>query len=307
MKYIGKPKFFLEHDSLSIPSFVEDEDYNIDEATVRAFAKEWALYNEFSDEDLEQIGAEYFDIINLDDFGDDAEALDIGCGSGRWSIYVAPFFKKIEALDPNVSIVHAASINKKYRNIRFTHASVSAIPFPDNSFDLVFSLGVLHHVPNTNEAIAKAIQKVKPGGSLLLYLYYALDNRGWGYKQLFKGVNLIRLFISRMPAFIKEWSCDLIALLIYLPLSYISLGLQLTRLRPLILLGLKMPLAYYAGKSFTIMRNDALDRFGTPLEKRFTKHEIYSTLCEYGMTEIIFSENAPFWHVRAKKPTANNR
>jgi hypothetical protein len=50
------------------------------------------------------------------------------------------------------------------------------------------------------------------------------------------------------------------------------------------------------------MRNDALDRFGTPLEKRFTKTEIEAMLKQCGLTKIQFSNNQPYWHVIAQRP-----
>ena len=62
-----------------------------------------------------------------------------------------------------------------------------------------------------------------------------------------------------------------------------------------------LPLSYYSDKSFNIIKNDALDRFGTPLEQRFTKVEIEEMMKNAGLTNICFSDNEPYWHVKAKK------
>ena len=62
-----------------------------------------------------------------------------------------------------------------------------------------------------------------------------------------------------------------------------------------------MPLSYYIGKSINVIRNDALDRFGTPLEQRFSKKEIEEMLINAGLEDIVFSERAPYWHVLGKK------
>jgi hypothetical protein len=51
-----------------------------------------------------------------------------------------------------------------------------------------------------------------------------------------------------------------------------------------------------------IIRNDSLDRFGTPLEKRFTKTEIEDLLTDVGFKDIQFSNQTPYWHCIAKKP-----
>jgi len=63
----------------------------------------------------------------------------------------------------------------------------------------------------------------------------------------------------------------------------------------------RLPLAYYADKSFHILRNDTLDRFGTPLEKRFRREEIADLLTAAGLTDITFSEQPPYWHVIARR------
>ena len=63
----------------------------------------------------------------------------------------------------------------------------------------------------------------------------------------------------------------------------------------------KIPLSYYADKSFNIIRNDSLDRFGTPLEQRFTKVEIQAMMEKAGLTDINFSNNEPYWHAVGRK------
>ena len=55
------------------------------------------------------------------------------------------------------------------------------------------------------------------------------------------------------------------------------------------------PLADYRKKSFYFMKTDALDRFGTRLEKRFSKDEIRTMLKNAGFKNIVFSESEPFW------------
>ncbi len=64
---------------------------------------------------------------------------------------------------------------------------------------------------------------------------------------------------------------------------------------------MRLPLAYYWDKSLRIMRNDALDRFGTPLEQRFSREEIRSMMIECELDDIRFSEQAPYWHVVGRK------
>ena len=57
----------------------------------------------------------------------------------------------------------------------------------------------------------------------------------------------------------------------------------------------KIPLSFYKDHSFYTMRTDARDRFGTPLEQRFSQIQIKEMMSEAGLCNIKFSENAPFW------------
>ena len=56
-----------------------------------------------------------------------------------------------------------------------------------------------------------------------------------------------------------------------------------------------IPLSYYRSLSFYTMRTDSRDRFGTPLEKRFTRDEITQMMEESGLKDIQFSDKLPFW------------
>jgi hypothetical protein len=65
--------------------------------------------------------------------------------------------------------------------------------------------------------------------------------------------------------------------------------------------GNKIPLSYYSNKSFNVIRNDSLDRFGTPLEQRFSKKQIEKMMQKAGLHDIKFSNNQPYWHVMGQK------
>jgi len=56
-----------------------------------------------------------------------------------------------------------------------------------------------------------------------------------------------------------------------------------------------MPLSFYRDRTFYVMRNDALDRFGTKLEQRFSRREIAGMMRAAGLDEVRFSEKPPFW------------
>jgi SAM-dependent methyltransferase len=285
------------NESQTIASF-DLKDVNIDVKTVSSFGEEWTKFDSFSDDEIKKTGDMYFDIIDFSVINENSSVMDVGCGTGRWTRYIAPKVKFVEAVDPSEAIFAAASLLKDQKNIRVTQASTDNLPFADNTFDLVFSLGVLHHIPDTRKAMEDCVKKVRPGGLFLVYLYYSLDNRGVFFNFFFKLSNLLRIAVSSLPSRMKRVVCDILAVIVYMPFVLLS--------RLFFKMGLKkqankVPLSIYAGQTFNIIRNDSLDRFGTPLEQRFSRKQILEMMSSCGLTRIIFSEKMPYWHAVGRK------
>ena len=297
-EYLTDPNSVISFKTIEVDSFINDVEVNSDSLTIESFGDEWEKFNSFSEIEIDNAGHQYFDIVKKSILNKNAVVLDAGCGSGRWSRYISTKVHQIEAIDPSKSIFYAKKNNIDIKNIRFTHASIENIPFENESFDFIFSLGVLHHIPNTEEALSELFKKLKNGGSILLYLYYSLDNRSFFYKILFKPINFLRILISKSPKIIKFLICDLIAFFVYAPLKFTS---KLFKFFLRNNFYKNIPLYYYHDKSFNIIRNDSLDRFGTPLEKRFSKLEIKEMLVKVGAKDIVFSDFEPYWHVICKK------
>ncbi|MEM9340459.1 MAG: class I SAM-dependent methyltransferase, partial [Bacteroidota bacterium] len=136
-----------------IPSFIkiDKSDQNIDWKTVDSFSSEWEKFDSFSEDEIAQIGNDYFDILPEEKL-QNSIVLDMGCGSGRWSKYLVDKVKFIEAVDPSNSVISAQNMLIDHKNTRITQASVENLPFEEKSFDMVISLGVLHHIPDTKTA-----------------------------------------------------------------------------------------------------------------------------------------------------------
>jgi len=273
----SEPLIISRHPGLNIHSFNIDQLANIDTATVRAFGEEWSKFNTFSDQEIDDIATQhYFDIVQLD-WIKGKQALDV---------------------DPSKAIEAASNLLADCSNVRLSRAAVNHLPFADSSFDFVFSLGVLHHVPDTQLAMEQCVEKLKSGGYFLVYLYYKLDNKGFLFKTVFHLSDRIRRGISKLPDTIKNFTCDVIAITIYLPLVFIGNCLKFLGFKDQ---AKKIPLHFYTDKSFNVIRNDSRDRFGTPLEQRFTMHEIELMMAKAGLTDITFSNNEPYWHAIGRK------
>ena len=264
---------------------------NIDKKTVDSFGKEWSRFDQTKMLNHEVIKNfnDYFDIFPWHSFDSSSEGFDMGCGSGRWAALVAPKVGKLTCIDPSDAILIAKKNLEKYHNVEFIRASVSDDVLKEGSQDFGYSLGVLHHIPNTLSAIKSCVSLLKPGAPLLLYLYYNFDNRSYLYKIIWRLSDLMRRIISRLPSTIKNIITDLIAITIYFPLAKLAkligyLGLDSSFI----------PLSYYKDRSLYTMRTDSRDRFGTPLEQRFTRKEIKGMLIESGLNNVRFSDTRPY-------------
>ena len=271
---------------------------NIDQQTVESFGDEWSRFDqsEMSDEEARERFDEYFTVFPWSELKPDAEGFDMGCGSGRWARFVAPKVGKLHCIDPSNAIEIARSYLSAHENVSFHRASVDSQCLPPSSQDFGYSLGVLHHVPDTAAAIRSCVELLKPGAALLLYLYYAFDNRPWWFRAIWRASDFGRQVIYRLPPSLKHIATDLIALLIYVPLAVVSrlmerLGFNVA----------SFPLSYYRKYGFYTMRTDARDRFGTPLERRFARQQIVEMMNEAGLVNIRFSEAAPYWCVVGNK------
>lgn len=266
---------------------------NIDLNTVVGFGREWSSFdqNGLSEEDKSKIFDDYFHIFPWDKLSPNAIGADIGCGSGRWAQVVAPRVGHLHLIDASQEALQVAKNNvSPLGNCSFHHASVGDLPFSDNSLDFAYSLGVLHHVPETVEGISSIAKKLKQGSPFLVYLYYAFDNQPIWFRMMWRVSDIIRRFISRLPYILRLVLSQLIAILIYFPLARAARLLDLLKVMPR-----SWPLGYYRDKSFYVMRTDALDRFGTRLEQRFSKQKIELMLKKSGFKDIYFSDEQPYW------------
>ncbi len=140
------------------------------------------------------------------------------------------------------------------------------------------------------------VRKLKRGAPMLVYIYYAFDNRPAWFRTLWRASDLLRRALSRAPFRVKSVFAELLAACVYWPLAR---GAQLSeRLGGSIA---NWPLGAYRWRSYYAMRTDALDRFGTRLEHRMTKAQIKALMENAGLCEIRFHDAVPFWCAVGRK------
>ena len=271
---------------------------NIEKITIENFGKEW---NEFNQRNLPisdnlDMFEKYFNIFPLENLNKNSIVLDAGCGSGRWAFFMAPRVKNLICADPSNAINVAKKNLEKFKNVNFLNESIKDLSIKNNSIDFCYCLGVLHHTNDVKNNLKNLVNKLKMNSPILLYIYYNLENRSFFYKFLWKLSDFIRFFISKLPFKFKIKVTNLIAYIIYYPLSRIS--------KIITKFGLNsefMPLSYYKDKHMEILKNDSHDRFGTIIEKRYSKSELKTIMEDCGLNNIQFDDTQPFWCVLGYK------
>ena len=266
---------------------------NRDNNLIDDFGEEWNKFDQLKiDQSInEEIFNKYFKIFPWSLINNESVGMDVGAGSGRWSYFMAEKVQKLYLIEPSSKAINVSKKNlSRYFNIEYINTDANDIPLQDDTIDFCYCLGVLHHIPNIKKALNGINKKLKVNAPLLIYIYYSFENKPLWFRIIWRLTDIFRIIISRMPFFIKSKICDLIAFLVYFPLSRISkifrnFGFNVKN----------FPLSFYSNKSIYVLRNDALDRFGTKIEQRLSKQQITDLLKQTGFNNISFSDEEPYW------------
>lgn len=120
------------------------------------------------------------------------EVLECGCGGGQHTSFIAPFAKSVTSVDLNTTEI-AKERNKNFTNIEFIEADIAKMNL-GKKFDIVFSIGVIHHTDNPDLIVENLIRHVKPGGKLIVWVYSEEGN--WLVKNFVEPVR--KTFLKNM-------------------------------------------------------------------------------------------------------------
>ena len=250
----------------------------IKQRTAESFAYEWEQFGDLRPEwrknfldYMQPHGADFFDGLLV---------LDVGAGSGRHSHQAAQLGADVVAVDVGGSI-DVARRNLPAR-VLTVQADAETLPFEEGSFDFVMSIGVLHHLPDTERALSSVVRYAKPGGGVQIYLYWLPEPR-WQQRVL-QWVAALRRVTVRMPRRLLHAFCYPLAVALFVVAVVPHRILRRTARGHAI--ASHIPLRGYADYPFGVLVNDQFDRFSAPLERRFTREEVHRMLAASGLEQI---------------------
>lgn len=250
------------------------------------FGEEWEKFSQVLPEH-EQEFRQYFDLVDLDSLRT-ARVGDLGCGIGRWAFFLKDRVRELVLVDFSKAIFVARENLCGSDNALFFMGDIRQLPFRDRAIDFTYCFGVLHHLPVDALAAVRNLRRLSP--RLLVYLYYALDDRPAYFRVLLSFVTFLRrgLCRAKAPAF-REAFTWFGAIFLYLPLIMLGRALQpfgLGRLVPLY--------EGYRDAGLRRIRQDVYDRFFTSIEQRVTRKQIRGL--EDAFSRVTISDGIPYWH-----------
>lgn len=285
------PDFFMQYKyNLPKSSDFDNEIYDDNkEQTRKSFAYEWKYFNTFYSE-YEQQFLDWIEPVKPDFFKNKL-VLDAGCGMGRHLRIAKQYGANVIGIDLSEA-VDVAYENVQEMGILIVQADIYQLPFSSHAFDYVYSIGVLHHLPNPETGFHKLVQQVKTGGHISIWVYGRENNFS-----LIMANPLRKYFFSRIPLSFTYYIALLMSMAIF-PIAHLYVLLQKIKLPPFIIQFLPQYhfLNYLSRFSFSIIHNIVFDQLIAPTAFYLTKQEVEQWFTHHKIKQAILSHrNCNSW------------
>ena len=190
--------------------------------TTIVFGDTFALYD---DEEFNAFIQPFHERLAANDISTDvfrdARCLDAGCGGGRGSVFMAECGAAevvgVDLSERNVETCTQRASSRGLSQCRFVQGSLLDIPFDDESFDVVWCNGVLHHTEDPDRGLVEIARVLRPGGRLWLYLYgsggvywFTIDwiralLAGHDIRRCIYQLRLLSIPVRRIAEWIDDW------------------------------------------------------------------------------------------------------
>lgn len=200
--------------------------------------------------------------------------LDVGCGMGRFADIAVRWGAHVVGVDLSVA-AQVAARNLAGREATIFQADVFRLPFAPESFDVIYSIGVLHHTPDCEKAFKALPGLLKPGGKIAIWLYSR-------YNAWYRMSDVYRKVTRRMPPRLLHTLCYGV-----IPLYGIH---QVLRKIPLFgrpasgALAYMIPMAFHKDPTLRVL--DTFDWYSPWYQSKHTYEEVFRWFESCGLRDL---------------------
>ncbi len=194
--------------------------------------------------------------------------LDVGCGMGRFSDVVSTWGATVVGIDLSRAVDSAQCNIGRRKNVHIAQADIYQLPFRQGTFDFVFSIGDLHHTPNTKAAFDKLPELLRKDGKIAVWVYTSYDPYRWLLSDFY------RRFTPKLPKRLLH------------ALSYAAIPLYYINKIPIIGLLCRwlLPVSDHPKPEWRVL--DTFDWYSPRYQWRHSYEEVFPWFEEYGLKDI---------------------
>lgn len=167
----------------------------------------------------------YFDQIVFN--WDKKKILDVGCGGGFTSEFLAKRGAIVTGVDQSKKLVEVASQHSKCQglNIEYLHADARNLPLEDRSFDIIICVDTLEHIQNYHKVLSEIYRLLRPSG------YFLFDTINKTFLARFVMIWVMEYLLRKIPVGVHDWQ-------LFIPPEDLKKALEKTGFIPVYLKGL---------------------------------------------------------------------
>lgn len=247
-----------------VPRFVSSDKY------VSNFSMQWNTYSRTALDNETSKQSEETLLLKTGLKPEDVKGkriLDVGCGMGRFCDVVSRWGGEIVGVDLSLAVEAAYTNVGSRANVRILQADVFQLPFAPESFDIIFSIGVLHHTPDCKRAFESLVPFVKRGGTIAIWVYAHLGLSS-------HCSDFMRIFTTRMPQPLLHRLCQ-IASPLYPLYKVPGLGMALQ---------VALPISMHPDPEWRAL--DTFDWYAPQYQSKHTNPEVVAWFKSAGLQQV---------------------
>ena len=264
-------------------------DINIKKDTMERFGYEW---NKFPDYRADNF-LRFISPLSLPFFSKKI-GLDAGCGAGRHLQQLSRYATEIFGIDLSESVEAAYKNTKGLSNVHIVQGDIEHLPFEENWFDFIYSLGVLHHLSHPQLGFKNLLLLLKPEGTILIWVYARTKQKII--------LEPIRRITSKLPDKLRYYLALICALIDYnFLIKLYRMGNKISKIRPWLNFIVLPHIREYAKYNFKVNLTDWFDRISAPISCFYRKEEIEDWFKQTVLRDVEISYLEGFWRGFGRK------